>query len=157
MREITKRNAFDIAARSLLMGASVVITAVLVSIGVFQLNRAKSLAGAVEGRMGQIEASVLESGVTAYDGRTVTGSDVVNFCSRHLGDVSGEADAPFKVRISTKTVEGGEITGFSSEFAKSLKKSGGACYIQPTLRFECSVTRNANGIITEVSFIEKKG
>ncbi len=150
MRErLIGRNRFDIAVRSLLLGASVVITAVLVSIGVMQLGKAKSLAGAVGSQISDIEQRVAESGIRAYDRARVNGSDVVNFCGRYLDGINRPEDAPFTVKIDV-----GEATfsGDTGEFASELKDEDSAKYINPSTVFLCRVVENGNGVITQVVF-----
>ncbi|MBP5158805.1 MAG: hypothetical protein ILP10_00730 [Lachnospiraceae bacterium] len=144
-----RRNCFDIAVRSLLLGTSVVITAVLVSIGVMQLGRAKSLAGAVGSQISDIEQRVSESDVMAFDGARVNGSDVVNFCARYLDGVSEPGDAPFVVKIKSA----GEVcSGSTKSFVQKLKDEEGPDYIIPYKVFSCKVVKNENKVITEVVF-----
>ncbi len=148
MREIG-RNRFDIAVKSLLLGTSVVMTAVLVSIGIMQLGKAKSLAGAVGSQISDIEQRVSESDVMAFDGAMVNGSDVVNFCGRFFDGVNRAEDAPFTVKIDTQDAS---FAGNTKDFARELKDRESEKYVRPSMLFSCRIVRNENKIITEVVF-----
>lgn len=146
---LTRRNAIDIAARALLIGASVAITAVLVSIGVMQLGRAKSLASVVTQEMLELETRISESDVMRYDGVKVTGSDVKNFCRRYLGYCENANDAEFTVTVSDAQ---GVRNGADRYFADRLCDDGDRYYVRPGATYKCRVVRNENNVITEVCF-----
>lgn len=142
---VTRRNCFDIAVRSLLLGTSVVITAVLVSIGIMQLNKAKSLAGEVGSKLTELESRISESDVMEYDGETLTGAQVKGFCGHYLT----QGEAPFEVMIDFSE---GSIRGDDYDFVQSLRDEDAATYIRPLDTYYCTVERNGNNVITEVRF-----
>lgn len=143
------RNRIEIAARGLLMGATVVITAALVTVGVLEMGRAKGLASAAGKHLLEITEEIKNSDVTRYDGMTVTGSEVVNFCRKHVGRTGANDEGRFDIIVSDGKRS---ISCYDGQTVKEMRDTGSASYIKPVWYYRCEVITNGNNVITEVKF-----
>lgn len=101
----------DNSIKAIIIGASVVITLVIVSIGFLVLRQGQEAAGGAIDQIGKLNSQMSEADKTMYDGREVSGSEVVNVLSRFKNENIG---------IIVKT---GKNTGGSS-YIRSLTVEG---------------------------------
>lgn len=140
-----KRNAFELPATAMLMAAGVLIAVVIISILFVQFRQANQMSSAVSENLTDTTDDIKNASIMQYDGLEVTGADVVNFYKKHLGDYRSGETGPFTIVIG-----GTSYTNGAS--AASLRDSSSASYVKPTSRYKCAVTKNANGVITRVTF-----
>lgn len=151
-QKLIKRNRFEVVGQSLVFAAGVIVAVVFVSIMVMEFENARKLSDAVNENMIELTAAVRDSTVTMYDGVKVLGADVLNFGRKYFGSASGAC--PFVMKIITDS--GQSVVVSDSEGLKELVRVSGLGTapgaIDPTDEYLGSVSQNANGIITEVSF-----
>ena len=139
------RNSMELPAQALLMAAGVLIAVVIISILFVQFKQANQMSSSASENMNDLTEDIKDSGIMQYDGLEVTCADVVNFYKKYLGDYRSGESGPFTVVIGGASyVNGASVS--------SLRDSSSAAYVKPTSRYKCSVTRNANGVITKVTF-----
>jgi len=137
----------EISVKSLWMAASVVITAALITIGVFQYGNAKRLTSAVGSEMRRMTDEIEAGEILRYDGAVVKGCDVVNFCKRYLS--GGKASREITVTV---------INRYTKSSYESYSEAGGMVelnedeYIVPTDSYMARVEINGNNVITGVTF-----
>ncbi len=143
-----RRNALELPAQALLLAASVLITVVIISILFVNFRSASQLSSAAGEQIVDMTDDIKNNAVMQYDGLEVTGADVVNFYKKHLGDYKAGQTGPFTV-----TIGGTSYTNGAS--LSSLRDSSSASYVKPTARYKCTVNKNANGVISSVTFTKK--
>ncbi len=144
------------ATKAILLGAGIVITLVLVSLGFLLLNGAT---GTVDTQLSDMESQkqqALEQKFTKYDGKTVNGSEVLNALQEFKDD---------EICIRVDTLRGNErdyyytvdtnenITGTSSNNPEETKvKLNNNYYVNPSGKFYAEVLRDQNDTITGILF-----
>ena len=143
------RNRFEIAPQALILSAGVIMSIVLISIMVTQFENAKDISSAVTRKISSTAADIADSDIMQYDGITLTGADVRNFYRRYFRSTGSEAEK--------MTVNNGSNTTSYTEygFYAYITDPSDRRYIKPDDLYKCSVTINANGIITNVEFTKK--
>lgn len=142
------RNASDIPAQALLLAAGVLITVLIISILFMQFKSASNLGNAVTDQISDTTEDIKNNDILQYDGMTVSGADVVNFYKKHLGDYTSGQTGPFTIVIGGTSYSNGASVSL-------LRDSSSGAYVKPTAKYKCSVTRNANGMITKVTFTKQ--
>ncbi|MBP5331379.1 MAG: hypothetical protein J6Y89_05965 [Lachnospiraceae bacterium] len=143
------RNRFEVAPQALILSAGVIMSIVLISIMVSQFERARNMSSVVTQKMMNTTADIANSDILQYDGVVITGADVRNFYRRYYTASGSEA--------GTMTVNNGQISSSytsSGSYGRMTDPSDRA-YIRPDDLYKCSVTVNANGIITGTGFVKK--
>lgn len=144
---IRKRNRIDIAPQALMMAAGVIVSVVLISIMVNQLDTAKTMARTVGQSISRATNQLALSEIMQYDGMKVSGAEVRNFFKLHMRK-SG-ADGLESLTIDNSFTR--ETYEDSSMYDK-LTDERGYTYVDPMDVYKCIVCQNDNGIITEVIF-----
>lgn len=145
----TNRNRFEPVSSALLLAAGVIASIVVISLIMYGVRSARGYADAV---MNSIEESTMylsQSGLTEYEGMTVSGADVINYCKRY-----GDGD----VRIELEYGDGntGSVFIYGESVALTDMRSGsGTLRIRPGEDWLCSVSRNANKVVTAVRYARK--
>ena len=91
--------------------------------------------------------------ILKYDGLEVSGGDVVNFCFEILRDAYSGARS--EIKLILKGYSGETRTYDTYESILGLKEPEAGEYVNPVSKWHCKVTRNKNGIITDVIFSKK--
>ena len=122
---------------------------ILISIMVSQFEKARNMSAAVTQKMLNTTADIANSDILQYDGTVITGADVRNFYRRYFKTTGAD--------IETMYVNNG-ITNSAytaSGFYGKMTDPSDVTFIRPDDLYKCTVTVNANGIITNVSFVRK--
>lgn len=142
------------ATKAILLGAGIVITLVLVSLGFFLL---KGATGTVDAQLTEMESQkqlALEQKFTKYDNKTVNGSEVLNalqefrddeICIRIITNLS-TTDYYFKLGTDDKLEAGGE-----TDIGPTKVKTGNQ-YVNPSGKFKAEILRDNNDTITGIIF-----
>ena len=146
-------NTVEIAPRALLLATSVILSVILVSLMIAEFNSAREMANISSDIMSDRTEEIRDSDVMQFDGLTVSGSDVVNFCMKQFKDTFSGEEAEFKITL--KSSSGNSRTYKDYESVLRLKDSEESEYVNPISKWKCRVNRNKNGIITEVLFTKK--
>lgn len=147
----------------LLMAAGAIITCVVVVVG-FQLTKSgKSDTSKASEQYTGVMSSYDNVQLTSYEDMEVSGTDVVNFIKDNASFiVNSQID---KIAVTTK-LSGSQTyqaSTYKTETVQKLKNdvntnqgsTTASNYINPSGTFHCTVTRNSNGMITEITFQQK--
>ena len=147
-----KVNNIDYATRILIIAASVIITCVIVWLGFSAMNTAKDISNNSISQMIKLNNDLKESDINMYDSTIVTGSEIVNFIKKNLGDYGAAENGPFTVTIVTNM---GTSSYTNGSYISNIRDFTDSQYIKPTAEFTGEVIRNENDVITQVIFSAK--
>lgn len=150
---IYRHNLIDIAPQALLLAAGIVLSVVLVSIMVTQFKAGKEMVNIAGERILDVTEDIKQSEILQYDGLTVNGADVINFCKKHLGEYTTGEKADITVNVNY--LINGRFACYSyrnSDCLSAIRNPDSEQYIKPVTRWKCEVVKNKNGIITEINF-----
>lgn len=150
------RNGMEVVPSALLMAAGVIISIVLISIMISQMNTAGELSNVVSNEMSDRIDDIKNSSITQYDGLTVNGSDVVNFFKKQFDDYQSPDSAPFEIELdrSNDGKSNGKVYK-DGRSASELRDTASIQYVKPSSQWKCEVRKNKNGIITRVIFVKQ--
>ena len=150
-----KRNRIEISVKGLILAVVVIIALVLSAISLYMVTRSRSTINDGNTQYSQLMSRYSEINATLYDGLYVSGEkvmDVIKDCSSDLSDgvvvitlMDSEGNDTEKMGQTYKTKNGYAIT------EKSSKE-----YINPSGTFVGSVSKNSNGMVTQITFTQKK-
>jgi len=148
--------------KAIIIGAGVVITMIVVSIGFLLMRSGQSTAQNAINRLDQISSEMSESQYTMYDGMEIRGSEVVNVLRKYKDEYIG---IYVKTKKSTNgvwyvydvTLRGNEAE-IGSPSTKSISDTMDETkdeYINPNGVFIGSIARDENGRIAALMFEQK--
>lgn len=157
----------DVVSRAITIGASIVVTIIVITIAIFLAKSGKSLSSSFNDRITSMNTSISDSGLLKYDGEILTGSDVVN-CIRKYKD---EITVAVYKQVSQAANASNLNVGYQSQMfdyrtSKFVNlpqysnddKTGNAdgnIYINPNAKFLGHVTKNSNDVIVGISFVQQ--
>jgi len=141
----------DSVNRFFLIAAGLIVTAGLVMIGFRMSDLGKAAAGHLVDEMAAFESDMESGEILRYDGRVVSGSDVVNFIKKHLSDCSVGQIPDFEIKVCSDTI----TIHKDNRSMKDMMNFSHPAYINPTGRYLGEVTRNKNGVIEMVIFTQR--
>jgi hypothetical protein len=145
--------------KAILIGAGVVITLIVVSIGFLLMRSGQSTAQTAIGKLDQINVEMADSQYTMYDDMDVRGSEVVNVLKKFKDEYIG-------VQVITKKNTGGEwyinvantitgtLTATSNDISDAMDEKSNE-YINPNGKFKGKIVRDANGSVMAIIFTQK--
>ncbi|HAA25093.1 MAG TPA: hypothetical protein DCE11_03085 [Ruminiclostridium sp.] len=145
--------------KAIIIGAGVVITMIVVSIGFLLMRSGQSTAQNAINRLDQISSEMSESQYTMYDGMEIRGSEVVNVLRKYKDEYIG-------IYVKTKKSTNGvwyvydvTLSGNEAEIGSPSTKSISDTmdetkdeYINPNGVFIGSIARDENGRIAALMF-----
>lgn len=148
--------------KAIIIGAGVVITMIVVTIGFMLMRSGQGVVQTTMGKVDRVSKEMNESEYTMYDGMEVSGSDVINLIRKYKEDYIG-------IYVKTKknsgewyihnvTVSGtneAEIIGESTKPISDAMDETKDDYVNPTGVFVGSVARDKNGRISALMFEQK--
>ena len=148
--------------KAIIIGAGVVITMIVVSIGFLLMRSGQSTAQNAINRLDQISSEMSESQYTMYDGMEIRGSEVVNVLRKYKDEYIG-------IYVKTKKSTNGvwyvydvTLIGNEAEIGSPSTKSISDTmdetkdeYINPNGVFIGSIARDENGRIAALMFEQK--
>ncbi len=150
-----KRNRIEISVKGLILAVVVIIALVLSAISLYMVTRSRSTINDGNTQYSQLMSRYSEINATLYDGLYVSGEkvmDVIKDCAGELSDgvvvitlMDTEGSETDKKGQTYKTNSGYNVT------EKSNKE-----YINPSGTFVGSVAKNSNGMVTQITFTQKK-
>jgi hypothetical protein len=147
-----KINNVSEAVKFLLMAATLLITCSLIGLGFYVFGNSKRLGSTVTNQIIDLNNELTQSDIMKYDGLEVSGSDVINFIKKYLGDYTKEESGPFSIVIK----KGSQIEIHKNkEFIRMITDFSNSYYIKPTSKFMGSVEKNENSVIVSVEFSRK--
>ena len=148
--------------KAIIIGAGVVITMIVVSIGFLLMRSGQSTAQNAINRLDQISSEMSESQYTMYDGMEIRGNEVVNILRKFKDEYIGIYVETKKngglwyihnVTLSSENEAkiGSESTNSISDTMDEKKDE----YINPNGVFAGSIARDENGRIAALMFKQK--
>lgn len=142
----------DNSLKGFILAAGAVITCLVLSVGFLFARESKALSASSSGKLDDFATDLYENDLTMYDGLEVTGSDVVNFIKKQLGEYSVTETAPVYAYVKTSKAENRYQNGSS---IKNIQDFTHVNYINPLGKYSGFVIRDDNKVIVGVKFIEK--
>lgn len=141
------RFCITVATRFLTLGATTILSCLLISLGMQQFRQARQIANIAGRRISEFALYLSQEELVAYDGICLMGSDVVNFYRRFL--YGKQADFTMVV------VKGAQEYAIPSGWqTKLLTEPEQKSYCRPDAEYRCEVVRNVNEVILQVRFTE---
>lgn len=91
-----------------------------------------------------ITQSLTTRSFSAYDGTTVSGSDVISAINTRSSN---------EVHVQVKTSDGTTVTYKSASY--NLTDLNSAGYIEPNANFSATISKTSNGTVNLISFVEQ--
>lgn len=150
------------SVKAIIIGASIAITMVIVSIGFYILRQGQDVAENASKNFSEINAEMAESKYTIYDENTISGSEVVNVVKKFKNEniaigVSTKASSDFTWYIYKATIGSDDIVDSLDDTTTSINTmiSSGNKYVNPNAQFLGKVYRDANDVIAAIKFIQQ--
>ncbi|MBP7176900.1 MAG: hypothetical protein KBA53_11900 [Thermoclostridium sp.] len=148
--------------KAILIGAGVVITLIVVSIGFVLMRSGQSTAQSAIGKLDQINAEMSESQYTMYDGIENSGSEVVNVMNKFKDEYIGVQVKTKKVATGTWYIHNvsiasnvGTVGAKSTNTVSNTMDESHLEYINPNGKFLGSLVRDENGTVVALVFTQK--
>lgn len=142
-----KRNSFEVAVQALLLSVGVILSVVLISVMVVQFEQARGMSDAVGANMIEATERIRDSELTQYDGLKVSGAEVRNFFKLNVTKTGPRGFTELVIDNGN-----GAVTYWSGSGYSEIIDDTGSRYVKPTDVYLCSVSRNANEVITTINF-----
>ena len=151
-----KRNRIEISVKGLILAVVVIIALVLSAISLYMVTRSKSTINDGNTQYSQLMSEYSEINATLYDGLYVSGDKVVDVIKDCVDSLSEG------VVVITLAGAGGngtqkvykEAAAYSSAVNAGTIKKSSDDYINPSGTFVGSVSKNANGMVTKITFTQ---
>lgn len=149
--------------KAILIGAGVVITMIVVSIGFVLMRSGQSTALTTIGKLDRLNTEMTESQYTMYDGMEVNGSEVVNVIRKFRNDYIGiqvitkKNSGTWYINNVTPTDDGiGKIndSGRTGDISDLINEKSNE-YVNPNGVFLGKLIRDENGTIVALTFTQK--
>jgi maltose-binding protein MalE len=148
--------------KAILIGAGVVITLIVVSIGFLLMRSGQSTAQNAIGKLDQINAEMSESQYTMYDGIENRGSEVVNVLNKFKDEYIGIQvktkkipSGTWYIREVTISSNVGTIGAVSTNTISDTMNEAHPQYVNPNGKFLGSLVRDQNGTVVALIFTQQ--
>lgn len=142
----------DNILKLILIGAGVIITCAVVGVGFYVVRESKVISSTSTEKLNELSSELTESDLTMYNGLEVSGSDVVNFIKKQLGDYSDTDVAPIYVNVITSLSDNLYVNG---SYIDDIKIFTHIKYINPIATFTGKNIKDKNNVIVGVKFTQK--
>jgi len=140
----------EISVKGLILAVVVIISCILAAISLYMVQRGKSTINSANNQYSVLMSDYTELDKTIYDGLEVSGDDVISLIDSLAADNTVSVDVHTLVNQKAKEQKG--KTYCAEKYIKPAKND--ADYINPSATFKGKVTKNGNGIVTSISFIQ---
>lgn len=141
-----KRNSIEIGVKGLILAVTVIIAVILSALALYMANTSKSTINSGTTQYTQLTSEYSEIDSTMYDGLDVSGAKIVELIKK-LAQTSASYS------ITVVTLEGSSVT-YSATAQYSDPGATAANHINETGTFRGEVTKNANGMVTLITFTQ---
>ena len=100
-----KYNHITDATKVLLIAATTMITCIIVALGMNTMGIAKELNLNATDQISRLNNDLKDSDIKRMDGALVSGSEVVNFIKKYLGDYSDPYKSTMTVSVKTDRID----------------------------------------------------
>jgi hypothetical protein len=136
----------------ILIGAGIMLACGLASLAYEAYKETSKIAYEATKDQNDFASELSEYDVTLYEGKEVSGSDVVNYIYRQLGEYITTETAPFYINVVTTLSEN---IYTNNRTISDINNFTTMMYIKPDAIFGCSVNRDENNVIKGVKFTQK--
>lgn len=146
-----RRNGIEISVKGLVLAVVVLIALVLSAISLYMVTRSKGTINDGNTQYSQLMSDYSEISATLYDGLYVSGDKVMDVISDCADSLSGGV-----VVVTLEGEEGGTRKTYTKKdaYEKSAYSKSDPAFINPAGTFVGSVIKNANGMVTSISFTQ---
>lgn len=148
------RNRIEISVKGLILAVVVIIALVLSAISLYMVTRSKGTINDGNTQYSQLMSDYSEINATLYDGLYVSGDkviDVIEDCAGTLSEgvvvITLESETPGAAG-TTKTYKA------ANAYKEAALSRNAAAYINPSGTFVGMVSKNANGMVTKITFTQ---
>ena len=145
---IVKYIAIGVAV-ALIVGASI--------FGIYYMKQGKAVGNTGGKQLSNVQAELSDAEFDAYDGVTVSGSEVVNVVKKFEGD-----DVAIKVITNKSTAFYGyslkgnnELDTANVSSSKKMQEVTSPLYVNPSGSFDGTILKDANNVITGICFTQQ--
>jgi hypothetical protein len=144
------------ATKAIMIGASIVIVLVIVSIAFLVLRSGQDTAKLGLTKMEQVNGDIKESDIKMYDRMTISGSEVVNLLSKYQKGSFGLKVITGKDTTGTwyiKTVDEAASNALGSDSSADMGNTmveTSDKYVNPNGKFMGKILRDKNGSVTGI-------
>ena len=124
------------------LGVAIIIDCLLISLLFGSIYAVTAYVQTSKSSLAKQQQEYEEGDILALSSKTISGADVTNIIRRYKKSVNFEV----------KTRNGSRIIGVNDPFVNDVNSNG---YVQADSWFDCTITKNLNGVITNVSFSER--
>lgn len=143
----SKRNSIEIGVKGLILAVTVIIAVILSALALYMANTSKSTINSGTTQYTQLTSEYSEINATMYDGLEVSGAKVVEVI-KEMAREGGTISVQVKTKGNTTgVVYQGTTTTYTLE-----NDNTNANHINETGTFRGEVTKNANGMVTQITF-----
>lgn len=144
-----RQNIDKVLISAILTAAGTMLLMSLIGIWMIASKQTNALSNTVIKNITETTKELSESEIEKFDGLCVNGNDVINFYKKHFYQFKSDESGPFTVTIINGTGSNSYINGIWLEEIRDMEDSR---YVKPTSKYQGTVVRNENDIITEVIF-----
>lgn len=148
--------------KAILIGAGVVITLIVVSIGFLLMRSGQSTAQNAISKLDQMNAEMSESQYTMYEGVENRGSEVVNVLNKFKDEYIGIQvktkklpSGTWYIHTVTVTSNVGSVGAKSTNQISNTMDEASTEYINPNGKFLGELVRDENGTVVAMVFTQK--
>ena len=144
----------DNAVKALYIAAAVIIGMIVISLGFLTMDEGRKAHNNSMNELTNYTATMEESKYVNYEGRTISGSQVLSLVSQWDDEIiCVEIDNGTNTTQYIYTEASGALGGESSnKIADTKDKTNASQYINPNWKFECSLERDSYDAIYKVVF-----
>ena len=133
----------SVVQKFLLGAAGLILTISLITLGVQMFEKSKQVADRMAKEQENIAVALEEQGITKYDGYEINGSTAINYIK-----VVNAAGVDVEV-----TTSNGTFTVSDDSLYSSLRDMHSDKYINPLMKYRCTVVRDENNNVTKVVLV----
>lgn len=162
----------DNALKGIILAVGVVITCVVIGIAFYYSRESKNLSSKASGDLNDLTSEFDDPQKLTFDGMTVTGREVINQIEKyatdpttvirvihkdHAVDMYNSADAVAYCKDKDAEVKGTEteITKYTAVTYDRTQDANADTFINEGGKFVGSVQKNADGVITMITFAQE--
>lgn len=145
-----RRNNIDkVIITGIITAAGLMLLMALIGVWKVASAQTNELSNSVIEKVSDVTKEISESDLTKYDGLVINGSEVINTYKKYLYEYESGQTGPITITIKNA---GGTYSYVNGSDLDNLRDNTNSKYVKPTSKYKGSISRNTNGVITEVKF-----
>lgn len=143
---MNRRNSIEIGVKGLILAVTVIIAVILSALALYMANTSKSTINSGTTQYTQLTSEYSEIDATMYDGLDVNGAKIVELIKK-----LAQTGAAYSISVTTLE---GESSTYSATAQYTDPGPTAKSHINETGTFRGEVTKNANGMVTLITFTQ---